>query len=401
MRVSRFIQCGLLLASAWSAKGLPVLAAAPEVGELARLTRRETLLQNGKTFAQASKGQEFTVLKREPGNATVSYMKEDGSWVAVTVPADALEAVTPPPWDDLLRGVRAFRDQRYDAARVQDKDQAALAGALSQRIQGALNAAAQSRNPSPTARQALVTTITALRDAAEQLAKAGRISLAAAMDEGATKLAMPILGAETPASRVNAADLSLRATTAERAFIRARQAIGAHRLIEARKLVEEGLEAEAAHPGLVAFKPVVKKGIEEAEELFETANKMRRFEKGAIHALSAIDDGLKICSDHPRLRTLRTEMNAQFEERTSPQVTAAFLSTAKVTTGKETLEEGRKLYTARCTECHDLEMLENRSLSSWDRTVSGMARRAGLSGTEKNQIMEYIAAALKVVEAGQ
>jgi hypothetical protein len=29
---------------------------------------------------------------------------------------------------------------------------------------------------------------------------------------------------------------------------------------------------------------------------------MRRFEKGAIHALSAIDDGLKLCADHPRLR---------------------------------------------------------------------------------------------------
>ena len=67
---------------------LPTLAAVPEIGEQARLTRGETLLLDGKTFAQAGKGQEFTVLKRDPGTIFVAYMKEDGSSVALGLPAE-------------------------------------------------------------------------------------------------------------------------------------------------------------------------------------------------------------------------------------------------------------------------------------------------------------------------
>jgi hypothetical protein len=92
-------------------------------------------------------------------------------------------------------------------------------------------------------------------------------------------------------------------------------------------------------------------------------------------------------------------MSAQFEERTSPPVTPAFLSAAKVTTAREILDEGRTLYTNRCAECHDLEMLDSRSLGGWDKTVSGMARRANLTPAEKGRIMDYLAAALKVVES--
>jgi hypothetical protein len=100
------------------------------------------------------------------------------------------------------------------------------------------------------------------------------------------------------------------------------------------------------------------------------------------------------------LRELRKDLAAAFEERTSPQVTPAFISLAKVSTPTPMLEEGRKLYTSRCTECHDLEMLDGRSLTAWERMVSGMARRANLNDAEKARIMDYIAAAQKTVEAG-
>src|SRR5829696_6201935 len=126
-----------------------IAAAAPEVGEPVRLTRGETLLLDGKKFAQASKGQVFTLVKRDPGTAYVAFTKQDGNSVALAVSADALEAVPPAPWEDLLRGMRAFRDQRYDAARVlmsraaQDKEQQAFANALATRVNGAMAAAAQ------------------------------------------------------------------------------------------------------------------------------------------------------------------------------------------------------------------------------------------------------------------
>jgi hypothetical protein len=380
-------------------------APAAQVGELVRLTRGETLRFEEKNYAQAAKGQEFTLLKAEPGTVHVGYMKEDGSWIAVTVPSDAVEPAPPQPWQDLLNGVIAFRDQRYEATRTllaraaQDKEQQALTKALLTRINGALTAAGQARNPTAAARQALVTTTQSLRDAAEQLAGAGRVSLAAALNQGVDRLVGNGLGAALPASKVDQANLAERAAVAERCYFRARQSAGAKRLIEAQRFAREGIAAEAAHPGLKALMPSVKRGIEEAEELFETANKMRRFEKGAVHALSAIDDGLKICGDHPRLRALRTEMSAQFEERTSPQVTSAFLAASKVTTSREDLQDGRRLYTNRCAECHELEMLDSRSVDGWDRMVSSMARRANLTGVEKSRIMQYLAAAVKVVEA--
>jgi hypothetical protein len=378
-------------------------AAAPQVGELIRLTRGETLLVTGKRVAQASKGQEFTLVKRELAVAYVGYMKDDGSWLEAALPTEAIESAPAPAWSDLLRGFQAFRDGKYAESRAllakaaQDKDQQVLANALAARLNGAVNAASAASTPA-TARQGLTSAVESLRDTASQLANAGRVSLALALDEGTDRLAGGLLGASLPASKVDRTDLKQRSELAERSYILARQAVGEKRLIQAKRMIAQGLQVEAVHPGLKAFQPTVKRGLEEAEELYETANKMRRFEKGAVHALSAIDDGLKICVDHPRLRSLRTEMSAQFEERTSPQVTDAFLARAKVRTSRPILDQGRQLYTNRCAECHELEMLDNRSIDGWERMVSGMARRANLSAAEKAQIMDYLTAALKVVE---
>jgi len=102
-----------------------------------------------------------------------------------------------------------------------------------------------------------------------------------------------------------------------------------------------------------------------------------------------------------KLRELRKELNASFEERTSPPVTPVFLAAAKVSTPREQLEEGRRLYTSRCTECHDLEMLDSRSLGAWEKMVAGMSRRANLKGAEQARIMDYLAAAQRTMESAK
>jgi hypothetical protein len=94
-------------------------------------------------------------------------------------------------------------------------------------------------------------------------------------------------------------------------------------------------------------------------------------------------------------------MQSAFDERTAPPVTPAFLAAAKPKASKEVLEEARTLYTDRCTECHDLEMLDSRSIPGWEKTVAGMSRRASLNSAQQAAIIEYLAAAQKVVESGK
>ena len=116
--------------------------------------------------------------------------------------------------------------------------------------------------------------------------------------------------------------------------------------------------------------------------------------------MTAIENGLKLCADHKQLRALKQEMNAMFEERTSPPVTPAFLAAMKVQGTGETLAEGRKLYTTRCAECHDLEMLDSRSMDGWSKAVAAMSRRANLKDAEQSRILEYLGIAAAAVAAG-
>ena len=386
-----------------------VRAATPAfaVGDPVRVTHSEMLVFQGKNFLRAAKGQEFTLLKNDTAQKRVfvSFLKDDNTLIALALPAEVVEPGASPASQDLIRGAEAFRDQRYDEARrrlaraSQDKQYAALGGALLTRMNGTLAAVAQAR-ANPAAKQAAINTLQGIRDTAEQLAKAGLPSLALPLDEGADRLGAQVAGLAVPASKLDRADLAKRAATSQRTFLLARQAAALKHLVAASKYIREGLDAEPAHPELKAMQPLVQKDLEEADSLCKTAKKMQRQPNGAIHALSAIDDGLKLCTDHADLRVLRKELASAFEERTSPQVTPAFVSLARVSTVTQVLEEGRRLYTNRCTECHDLEMLDARSLSAWERMVSSMGRRANLSEAEKAHIMDYIAAAQKVVEAG-
>jgi hypothetical protein len=383
-------------------------------GDVVKLKRGETLMLNGKKFQQAAKGQEFSVVKTDLANVYVFYTNGDGSEVAPAIPADSVEPVAPDGWTDIVSGTEAFREGRWDDARrllgraAMDAQQKALAGALLTRIQGALTAGNTLRSlaadpgRAAVAQKAFATTVQTLRDSAKQVQAAGKITIGVALDEGTDKLAAAVLGANAagiPASIIDRASLGERAAVLRRSLARARQSIGQHKLVEAGTIIEEGLKAEPGRAELVAFQAKVKKDMEEADYLHKTAASMRdRGPKGVIHALSALEDGLKLCSDHPQLRVLRQQMQAQYEERTSPPVNAAFMAKAKNPGGEKALNEGRELYVNRCTECHDLEMLSSRGYSGWEKSVGGMARRAGLDGGEQAKIMAYIAAALNVVE---
>lgn len=377
------------------------------VGNPVRVTRSEMLLFQGKNLAGAAKGQEFTLLKHDPAKKQVfvSFMKDDGTLVAATLPDEAVEPAVVRATSVLVRGVEAFRDQRYDEAKrlltraALDKQQAALAGALFTRVNGAFGSASLART-SPAAKQAATTTLQTLRDTAEGLAKAGMTRLALALDEGTDRLGAQVPGLTIPPTKVDRADLTKRAAISQRETMLARQSFALKQLVAASKHVAAGLEAEPAHDELKAMQPLVQKDLEEADTLCKTAKKMQRQPNGAVHALSAIDDGLKLCTDHTDLRELRKTLAAAFEEKTSPQVTPAFVSIAKAGTSAPMLEEGRKLYTVRCTECHDLEMLDGRTLTSLSSMVGSMSRRAGLSDAEKTRILDYIAAAKTVVDAG-
>ena len=377
------------------------------VGDPVRVTRSEMLLFQGKNLAGAAKGQEFTLLKHDAAKKQVfvSFMKDDGTLVAATLPDEAVEPGVVRATSDLVRGVEAFRDQRYDEAKrlltraALDKQHAALAGALFTRVNGAIGSASLART-SPAAKQAATTTLQTLRETAEGLATAGMPSLALPLDEGADRLGAQVPSLTVPATKVDRADLTKRAAISQRETMLARQSFALKQLVAASKHVAAGLEAEPAHYELKAMQPLVQKDLEEADTLCKTAKKMQRQPNGAVHALSAIDDGLKLCTDHTDLRELRKTLAAAFEEKTSPQVTPAFVSIAKAGTSAPMLEEGRKLYTVRCTECHDLEMLDGRTLTSLSGMVGSMSRRAGLSDAEKARILDYIAAAKTVVDAG-
>lgn len=398
-----FAAC-LVLIVASSTRLAAAVSFAP--GDSVRLTRSETLLFEGKNFLGAPKGQEFSVVRSElGGRVSVAYCKDDGSLIAVVLPAEALEPSPPDAWADLLRGAGAFRDGRWDDARrlllraAQDPQQRALASALSTRVQGALHAAGAARSGRAPSRQALATTLQGLRETAVQLSKLGHLTLAVWIDEGADRLAVSI--APAVPSKLDRAELAKRVAISNRALMRGRQSVARHRLHEAAKIIREGLEAEPGRADLKALESPIAKEVADADENYEAANRMRRFEKGAVHALTAIERGLKACADHPQLLALKKEMQSAFEERTAPPVTPAFLAAAGTSTSAQSLKEGHKLYTARCTECHDLELVDSRGPDGWQKAVSGMARRANLTSAEQARILDYLGAAVNAVDKMQ
>lgn len=391
--VHLFIACTVAIAAVGS-------GAVPVRGDLVRLTRGETLEAGNEAIAGGAKGQEFVVLQSDPRNGSVSvpFFKDDGTLLAATLPAAALEAVQLTGWLHVLRGTEAFRDGRYPAvkgslaAASQDAQWRAIAAAIAPRLDAATAAA--------SAKPALSTAIAGLRELCEGLVKLGHQSLALAIDEGADRLGAPLLGAALPPAKADRAELTKRVGISNRALARARQAMALRRTSTVAKLVEEGLAAEPGRPELIAMRTRIASDVKEADERFTAADGMRRHgEKGVLHALTAIEMGLKHCADHPKLLALRREMQSTYEDRTAPAVSPALLKLAGAGASPDVLEEGRRLYTTRCTNCHDLELLDSRTRTSWEGAVASMARRARLDGAQQARIMQYIAAAQSSVAA--
>jgi hypothetical protein len=198
------------------------------------------------------------------------------------LPTEVVEPSPPAASLDLVRGADAFREQRYDEARrlltraAQDKNHAALAGALFSRTNAALAAASQAR-ANPAAKQNAINALQVLRDTAEQLAKAGMPSLAAPLDEGADKLGAQVAGLAVPASKIDRTEIAKRAVISQRAFILARQDAAQKHLIAAAKHIKEGLEAEPTNEELKAMQPHIRADIDEADSLCEKSAPLRQW----------------------------------------------------------------------------------------------------------------------------
>lgn len=399
--IARFLAASLLLSVSANA-----LTFSP--GEIVRVAKGEMLQFQGKNFLPAPKGQEFTVLKYEPMQniAYVAFFKEDGSLIAVSLPANAVEPAAPNAWTDLLRGTEAFRDARYDEARrlltraAQEPKYRTLATTVSARLTGYFAAVGQASTPA--GRQALGTVILGLRDTAAEFVKDGYLCLALPLDEVAEKAAKQLSGGTAIpalASKIDRADVEKKVATSQRCVARARQAMSLRRYVEAKKTIAEGLAAEPERPELKQFEKETAKAVAEGDENFANADRMRKFPNGTPHALTALEHGLKACADHPKLLALKKEMSGAVEARTAPPVSPALLTAARANSPLAVIEEGRTLYTTRCAECHDLELLDSRSVSSWEKAVAGMSGRAKLNDAQKSRIMEYITVAWNSLDA--
>lgn len=392
-------------------------------GDLVRLVRKETLQFNKEPFLAAPKGQEFTVLKHEPGKGPVylAFVQQEGAVIAVTLPEEALELVNPDGWMLLLRGCQAFRDQRFEDARKlmaragQDGSYKALAAGVMGRADVLMAAARQVMQvdgdvvlkSSPEAFAARLATVLKLftesvaagRELALDLANRGYTSLAVALDEGIDRLAARVCPkredgtgqVEIPPTRLVREEISAKAMKAAFSVVRSRQAMAVRRMVEAKRYIEEGLQAEPARPELKTMQVKVLAEIADAEDRYNAA--LSNQKRNLPQALLALERGLKTCADLPQLIKLREDLSGALEEKTAPPVTPAFVSLSKTTTPTAVLEEGRKLYMTRCTQCHDLEMLDSRSPTAWKSEVAGMARRAKVDDAQQNTIVQYLAAA--------
>lgn len=251
------------------------------------------------------------------------------------------------------------------------------------------------------AQKPFVESLAKLRETPMELERLGFSSLALSFDEGLDRVAQSILGsvpeaAAPSASKLDRAQLQARVNRAAFLLVRSRQAMGVKRMVEASGYLKEGLEAEPANPGLKALHAKAEESLKDAEDRYQAAS-ANRSGRNLQHGLLALERGLKICADYPKLVALKKEMSQAVEAGASPPVNAEFLAAAKSSVAKEKLEEGRTLYMTRCAECHDLEMLDSRSVSGWKSMVSKMAGKAHLKGNQEQLIVEYLTAAKEAV----
>jgi mono/diheme cytochrome c family protein len=71
----------------------------------------------------------------------------------------------------------------------------------------------------------------------------------------------------------------------------------------------------------------------------------------------------------------------------SPSLYKPNVADAKV---QESLLNGRKLYVARCSNCHNLHLPKEFSSEIWKKQLDLMQVRAGISDDEKKLILDYL-----------
>lgn len=398
-------------------------------GDLVRTTKKETLHFLGEPFLAAPKGQEFILLEHNAAQKSVSlaFVQKEGGVIAVTLPDASVEAAPLDGWGSLLRGTQLFLDQRFADSRklVSQGATDAAFGPLATRVltgtdillqsaQSAHQLLAQAQSAGGAhaeafrlklgaAQTAFVAAMRKVHELVADLDKQGYTSLAFCLDEGAQRLAARLIpagfalnGAEIPPTPYARPDLAARASKAAFSVVRCRQAVAVRRMIEASQYAEEGLRAEPARPDLQKMRAKIQEDIQDAEGRADAAEQNRKRNLG--QALLALERGLKYCADHPRLAKLREDMSGALETKTAPRVTPEFLAAARSSASPAVLTEGHQLYTGRCAQCHDLEMLDSRSLSGWKSEVAGMAGRAKISAAQQSTILEYIAAAINTLE---
>jgi mono/diheme cytochrome c family protein len=60
------------------------------------------------------------------------------------------------------------------------------------------------------------------------------------------------------------------------------------------------------------------------------------------------------------------------------------------------LQHGRSLFASRCIECHTLPALTDHSASEWPHIIDEMAGRANLKASEREEVLAYVLAAVRV-----
>ena len=403
--------------------------AAYSPGDLVRTTKKDTLVFMGEPLLGAPKGQEFTVLKHQAGSGVIylAFIQKEGAVVAVTLPENSVEAVPPEGWTLMLRGVQLFRDQRIDDARkvLAEAAKDPAYRALAQKIVPSIESVATAVRPAlqalgefqaggqsgggndlaklklSSAQQTFASATQKSKEVAAELDTMGYTSLAFALEEGLDRLTLKVApgGAALvpmPASKPTKADLEARAKTAAFSVVRCRQAVAVRRLMEASQYIADGLAAEPARPELKAMQKSVVEDIKDAEGRCDAAQEHQKRNLG--QALLALERAVKLCADHPRVAKLRDEMSGALEQKTAPPVTKEFIAASKSATPEPLLVEGHRLYTTRCSQCHDLEMLDSRSAGGWKDEVADMAGRAKIDATQQATIVQYITAALAVVK---
>lgn len=56
----------------------------------------------------------------------------------------------------------------------------------------------------------------------------------------------------------------------------------------------------------------------------------------------------------------------------------------------ETLKQGHALYYGTCTKCHGAKDIASRDMERWPGIIESMAKKAGISETEKDAVLKYV-----------